>query len=232
MASRLTHGVRGSAAAIAEDDRRRAARRRRHRMAVDQKRAAEAVEQKRQLLLDRAVVRPVRLVKTLDQLKRGDRPSPQIAMLLRSRGDDPEPAARPRRHASAPRAVDHRRVDVVLGPVAIDRRPRSARDNRSAAALQRPPDQPVDERVLEAGEGPPPRRRALDEPLGIVAARVRDRQQHRKAAARFVDDRGGKRNHDEPSRQMLILCQFRTAGEGLQRMSVIFASGKTRFVRA
>ena len=60
--SLLTHGVRGPAAAVAEDDRRNARRRRRHRMAVEQQRAAETVEQKRDLLLDRAVIGPVRLV--------------------------------------------------------------------------------------------------------------------------------------------------------------------------
>ena len=51
-------------------------------MAVDQERAAEAVDEQRKLVLDRAVIGPVGLVEPVVELCRGDRPAPQIAVLL------------------------------------------------------------------------------------------------------------------------------------------------------
>src|SRR4051794_19802792 len=51
----------GRSAAIAEHHRRHACRWWRHRMAVEQERAAEPVKQKRELFLNRPVIRPMRL---------------------------------------------------------------------------------------------------------------------------------------------------------------------------
>ena len=45
--------------------------------------------------------------------------------------------------------MDQHRIDLVLGAVAVDRRPRSQRDHRSHAAGKRPPREAVDERILE-----------------------------------------------------------------------------------
>ena len=118
-------------------------------MAVEQQRAAEPVEEQRKLLLDRRVIGPVRLVEPLVELLGRDRPPPQIAVLLGPRRDDAEAAAGPRADSAAPRAVDHRGIDLVLGAVAVDRGARRPGDHRAAAALQRPPHEPVDERILK-----------------------------------------------------------------------------------
>src|SRR5689334_6472751 len=98
---------RRSAAAVAEHNWRHSSWRRRHRMAIEQKRAAEAVEQQLQLLLDRAMEWPVRFDEPLLELALADRPTPQEAVLLRTGRDDAEPAACPCADAVAARALDH-----------------------------------------------------------------------------------------------------------------------------
>src|SRR5205823_12994196 len=115
------------------------------RMAVEQERAAEPVKEQGELRLDRVMIRPVRLAEPLVELLGADRPPPQIAMLRGAGRDDPEAAAGPDADPAAPSAVDHRRVDLVLAAIAIDRGARSTGDDRSAAALQRAPYQAVDE---------------------------------------------------------------------------------------
>ena len=66
-------------------------------MAIEQKRAAEAVQQQRELVLDRLVIGPVRLREPLVELVSVVIGAPpQIAVLLRARRDDAEPAAGPR----------------------------------------------------------------------------------------------------------------------------------------
>ena len=76
-------------------------------------------------------------------------------MLLGPRRDDSEAAAcaravtRPRR---APSMTDG--IDLVLAAVAIDRGARRPGDHRTAAALERAPHQPVDQRVLERASAP------------------------------------------------------------------------------
>jgi hypothetical protein len=74
-------------------------------------------------------------------------------MLLGAGRNNPKPAASPCRYSAAACAVDHRWIDVVLGPVAIDRGPRGLGDHRPASALQRSPHEPVDKRILERREG-------------------------------------------------------------------------------
>ena len=164
-------------------------RRRRHRMAIEQQRAAEAVEQQRRAAPrspgDRAGAPGS---SRSSSWSRRDRPPPQIAVLLRPRRDDAEPAARPRADPAAAGAVDHRRVDLVLGAVAIDRGARRAGDDRAAAraaARATPAGRPAGPRARQRRLA---RRRHVDQPVGIVAARMRHRQQHRQVAARRVDD--------------------------------------------
>ena len=57
-----------AAAAVAEHDRGNAVGRRGHRMAIEQDRAAEAVGEQRELVLDRPVIGPVGLVEPLVEL--------------------------------------------------------------------------------------------------------------------------------------------------------------------
>ena len=85
----------------------------------------------------------------------GDRTPPQITVMRGARRNDPESAAGARAEAIASAALDHRRVDLVLGAVAVDRRSRCPCDHRSDAALERAPDEPVDEGILEARQRSP-----------------------------------------------------------------------------
>ena len=156
-------------------------------MAIEQERAAEAIHQKPKLLLDRAMEWAVGLVQPLLQLLRTDRPAPEEAMLLGSCWDDPEAAARPRGHSRAPRTVDHRRIDLVLPAVAIDCGAWSTSDDGADAALDRPPGEAVDQRVLQTGERGLPARGHVDQPVRIIAARMGDGQQDRQVGPRRVN---------------------------------------------
>jgi hypothetical protein len=91
----------------------------------------------------------VRLLEPFAKLRLGDRPSPEIAVLLRARRDDSETPARPRRHPSTPGSVHDRRVDVVLGTIAVDGGSRGSGDDSGAAPAERSPDEPVDDRIFE-----------------------------------------------------------------------------------
>jgi hypothetical protein len=118
-------------------------------MAVKQKGAAEAVQQKSQLLLDRLVIGTMRLRYPLLQLLPVDWTSPEITVLLRAPGHDSEASARPRRHSTAPRAVHDRRIHFVLGPVAVDEGSGRLSDHCATASLDRSPHQAVDQGILE-----------------------------------------------------------------------------------
>jgi hypothetical protein len=65
----------------------------------------------------------------------------------------------------------------------------------------------------------------IEQPVGIIAARVRNRQHDRKPPARGVKDRRRKRVHGQ-------LSQIRTGTEMLQRIGPSFASGKSQFFSA
>ena len=117
-------------------------------------------------------------------------------MLLRSRRNDSKPAAGPSADPVAARALNHGRIDLVFGAVAINRGTRSPRDHRPAAALERAPYEPVDERILEHGQRRLASRGETDQPVGIVAAGMRHGKQDRKIPARLVDDGGGELRHD------------------------------------
>ena len=164
-------------------------------MAVEQECAAEAVEQKRELLLDRLMIGPVRLRDPLFQLSLRNGSAPQVSVLLGPRRDNAKAAASAGGHIGAPGSVDHRRVDLVLAAIAIDRGARSTGDDRSAAALQRSPDQAVDERVFKRGQRRLARRGERNQPIGIVTARVRHRQQYRQLASGLMDGWGGEFVH-------------------------------------
>ena len=84
-----------------------------------------------------------------------------MAVLLGPARNDPQTAAGARRDSPAARSFDYRRIDLVLGAIAVDRGSRRNGDDGAAAAFERAPDQPVDERVLEAGERRPSRQIAL-----------------------------------------------------------------------
>jgi hypothetical protein len=140
------------AAAVAEHDRRNACGRRGHRMAVEQKRAAESLEECIEFPLDCAMVGSMDLLNPFLQLRLSDRASPEIAVLLRTGGYNSQAAARPSGNSAAARSVDHRWIDLVLGPVAIHRCSRRTCDDRGAATLLRSPDEAIDEWIFECLE--------------------------------------------------------------------------------
>src|SRR4051794_20108141 len=98
------------------------------------------------------MVRAVCLIETVLQLPGSDCASPEKAMLLGARRNDPETAPRSRRPAPAAHAVDDRRVDLILTSVAIDRGAGCVGNHGSDTALNRAPHEPVDERILETAE--------------------------------------------------------------------------------
>jgi hypothetical protein len=158
-----------AAAAVADDDRRNAIAGRWHRMTVEQERAAEAVEQERNLFVEGSVIRTVRLVEPFAELRGCDRAVPEIAVLLGSGGYDAEAAARAGGDPRPARAFHDRGVDLVFAPVAVDRRPRRPGDHRAGAAPDRAPHQAIDERILERRKHRLAARRHVDQPFGIVA---------------------------------------------------------------
>ena len=116
-------------------------------------------------------------------------------MLLGPGWDDAQAATRPSTYPSAARTIDHRRVNFVFGAVAIDRGSRCPGNHGAAATLERAPYQPVHQRVFENSQ----RRFAAggesNQPVGIVAARVRHGEQDGEVPARLVDDWGGELAH-------------------------------------
>ena len=164
-------------------------------MTIEQKRAAEPVEQQRELRLDCLVIGAVGLVEPLVELLGRDRPAPQKPMLRGARGNDPKSAARARADSGAPGTFDHRRIDLILAAVAVDRCARGSRDHRAAAALEGAPHQAVDERIFKRGQRRLPRGGKANQPVRVVTARVRHRQQYRELAARPMDRGWGKFVH-------------------------------------
>jgi hypothetical protein len=122
-------------------------------------------------------------------------------------------------------AVDDRRIDFVLGAVAVDRGSRRLGDDRAGALAHGPPDQPVDEGIFERGKRNAPVPGMPEQPVGVVAAGVGDRQRDRKPPARRVDDWGRERTHGQ-------LSQIRTDTKKLQRIARSIASGKTQMFSA
>ena len=166
-------------------------------MAIEQDSATEAVEQKAKLILDRVVIGAMRLVEPLLELFWRNGAPPEIAVLLSPRRDNTEAATGASRHSPAPRSFDHRGINLVLGPVAIDCGARRSSDDRPASALQRSPHQAIHQRIFERCQRLLAGACHIDQPVGIVAARVRHGQQHQQVATRLVDDWGGEWVHDE-----------------------------------
>ena len=111
-------------------------------------------------------------------------------MLLCASGNDAEPAARPGGRSPFSDAVDNRGIDLILSAVAVDRGTRSSCDYRTDAALHRTPHEPVDQGVFERNQGGSTHGGHINQPIGIIAARMGDGQQHGKAAAGRVDEGG------------------------------------------
>ena len=157
-------------------------------MAIEQQRASEPIEQQGELVLDRRMIGPMGLLEPLLELLGRNRAAPQIAMLLSPGRHDPESAARTDRHSPAARTLDDCGVQFVLRAVAVDCGTRSTSDDGTASAFQRPPYQPVDQRILERGQRRMTGRCHLDQPIRIITAGVGHGQKDRQIATRLVDD--------------------------------------------
>src|SRR5512141_840528 len=110
-------------------------------MAVEQQRAAEPVEQTIELLLDCKMIGPMRLGQPLLQLVTGDRLSPQRAVGRRSSRHNSESATGAGAKRGKRAGPDDRRVDLVFGTIAVDRRSGRLRDDRAHALVDRALDQ-------------------------------------------------------------------------------------------
>lgn len=137
----------------------------------------------------------MRLTQPVLELLRGDRPPPQIAMLLSACGNDAQAPARPRADPAPADAVDNRGVHFILGPVAIHRSTWRAGDDRAASTLQGSPNETVDKRVFEGCERSLSVGREGDQPIGILSTGMRDGEEDRQVSARLVYDRGGEFAH-------------------------------------
>lgn len=156
-------------------------------MAVEQQRTAESVEKDRKLGLDGLVVGTMDLRQPFLELLWADRSSPEITVLLRSCRHYSKAAPGAGTDPAAACTVDDGWIDLIFGAIAVDGRTRSPGDDRTAASLERTPDQTVDERVFER------RQRSLaaggerDQPFRIVATGMGNGEQDRKIAPRFMN---------------------------------------------
>ena len=90
-----------------------------------------------------------------------DRPPPQRAMTMSPRCDQPKPLSCPRPNRRRADTGNRRWIDLFLVAIAVDHCPRHRLDHRTDAGGNRPPHEPVDERIFERFQRAP----ALD---GIV----------------------------------------------------------------
>ena len=183
---------RAGSMAIAKHDLRRPARPRRHRVEVEQKRGSEPPFGLCQPIGQRLMVRSMNRREARFDLVQRQAPPPQHAVPRGVRRHESKPAA----GAVGPwrRALDQERIEIVLGAVAIDRGSRGRRDHRRKAFRQSPPCQPVDERILKRFERGAPATGFGHDPVGVIAPRMRYRQQHGQPDPRRVEKRAGERN--------------------------------------
>ena len=157
-------------------------------MAIEQERAAEAIEQLAKQRLNGFVIGAVRLAETLIELLWRDRATPEVSMLLCAGRDDAESASCAGADPPPAGTIDNRGIDVVFRPVAVNCGSRRSSNHAAAAALQCTPDQPVDQRVLQRAQRRLSCRCHGHEPVRIFAAGMRNGEEDRQVSSRFVDD--------------------------------------------
>ncbi len=127
----------------------------RHGVAVDHDGLAEPHDELFQRFANFPVIRAVNLFDPPVELGSIDRPSPQGPVSVRPRRDQAksEPRARPDRGRAD--AFDCGRVDLGFVTIAVDYGARNILDYRSEAGGDRPPAEPIDQRIFERFEGAP-----------------------------------------------------------------------------
>ena len=164
-------------------------------MAVEQERTAEPVEKQRELCFDRFMVGAMSLVEPLVQLFGSNGAAPEIAVLRGPARNDAEAASCTRADAVSPRALDHRRIDLILAAIAVDRGAWRSCNDRAAAALESTPHETVDKWVFERRQRRLAGCRKPDQPVRIIPSGMWHRQQYRQLAAWRMDGWGGELVH-------------------------------------
>lgn len=194
-------------------------------MAVEKERAAKAGGKRRKLPIERAMIGPIGVFQPAFEFLGAYRPPPQMAVRCGSRRDDAEAGAGARARPKRAVALDMGRVDFLFAAIAVDRGPRRRCDDGRHSLPERPPDEAVDERVFERLERFQTVPGQLQKPVGIVAAGVGHRHEHRKLPARRVQNRGRKHRYRQ-------LSQIRTDIGRLQRSTALFASSQNEPISA
>src|SRR5258705_474167 len=132
------------------------------------------------------------------------------------------PAAKP--HSVATRTASRLNHGSAVrpwrSPITIAGTP-GAGDDRSDSACERAPGEMIDQRVFERAERRAAGAGQFDQPLGVVASGMGNRQQHGELAARWMDEGRGEQGFcQNPSHN-------RTRQEALQRAKRSIASSKT-----
>ena len=95
------------------------------------------------------------IVEPLLKLVIVDRTLPQIAVAKRPGRNDTETSPSPGSQRPWPAIPHHRRINLVLRPVAIDRSSRCLGDDRSHTLGDRAPGEAVDQRIFECEQSVP-----------------------------------------------------------------------------
>ena len=164
-------------------------------MAVQKQGATKSVEEEPELGLDCFVIRSMGLREPLIELFEADRSPPEVSVLRSSCRNDTEASAGSSANPAAADTIDYRRIDLIFCAVAIDRRTRGSSNDSTAAALQCPPDQAVDQRVFKRRQRGFSTGRKSDQPIGILTSGMRHGEQDRQVPARFVNGWGGELAH-------------------------------------
>lgn len=168
--------VRACAMAIADHDLRRVAAAWGHAVEIKQQGDPMGLVQRIELAFDEAMVWAMdRVQSRLEALSR-NRMLPQAALPAAARRHDPKSMPRSRSDGCRGDVGKRGWIDFRFRPVAVDRTAGRARDDCTEAGCNGTPREPIDNRVLERGQGVAPAIRFGKQPGWIFAAGVWNRQ--------------------------------------------------------
>ena len=157
-------------------------------MAIEQDRGAAGDHDPIEAAFDRGMIRRMGSGDSRGEVGQTDGAMPQMAVKRGPAGNDAKAGLGARRCGR--RGIgDNGGVNLVRCPVAIDGGARRRGDHRAKAERKGTPRESIDQRILETFERGPSAGRIGKQPIGIIAARMRHRQQDRQIAARRDDDR-------------------------------------------
>ena len=159
-------------------------------MAIDQQGLAMERGVRRQGIAKRPVIGAMDLLNAALELGPVDRAAPKPAVAMGSRRDEAKAVAGAGADRCRRNAENGGGIDFLLVAVAIDHRARNGLDDGADACGNRPPGEPVDQRVFQRFEGATPLRRVGQNRLGIMSSRMGHGQKHRQGLPRRVDGGG------------------------------------------